>query len=126
LDHSFIHQSTASLFSFDALASIVTDIIKTNQNPLTGEQVAITVKDRAIISDLLNVDLSDMSIRDAIFAVEAMDNFINNGITSKLEGALSAYKGQLGLKEQIKSGKVAKALKLYFAVHLILWILDCI
>jgi ribosomal protein S18 acetylase RimI-like enzyme len=100
---------------FESLASIVTDIIKTNQNPFTGEQVAITVKDRAIISDLLKVDLSEMSIRDAIFAVEAMDNFINNGITSKLEGALSAYKGQLGLKEQIKSGKVAKALKLYFS-----------
>ena len=100
---------------FESLASIVTDIINTNQNPLTGEQVAITEKDRAIISDLLNIDLSDMSIRDAIFAVEAMDNFINNGITSKLEGALSAYKGQLGLKQQIKSGKVARSLKLYFS-----------
>lgn len=100
---------------FESLASIVTDIINTNQNPFTGEQVAITEKDRAIILDLLNVDLSEMSIRDAMFAVEAMDNFINNGITSKLEGALSAYKGQLGLKEQIKSGKVARSLKLYFS-----------
>ena len=100
---------------FESLASIVTEIINTNQNPLTGEKVAITVKDRAIISDLLDVDMSEMSIRDAIFAVEAMDNFVNNGITSKLEGALSAYKGQLGLKEQIKSGKVARALRLYFS-----------
>jgi hypothetical protein len=100
---------------FESLASIVTDIIKTNQNPFTGEKVAISEKDRAIISDLLKVDLSEMSIRDAIFAVEAMDNFVNNGITSKLEGALSAYKGQLGLKEEIKSGKVARALKLYFS-----------
>jgi hypothetical protein len=100
---------------FESLASIVTDIINTNQNPFTGEQVAITEKDRAIILDLLNVDLSEMSIRDAMFAVEAMDNFINNGITSKLEGALSAYKGQLGLKQQIKSGKVARSLKLYFS-----------
>ena len=100
---------------FESLASIVTDIIKTNQNPFTGEKVAISEKDRAIILDLLKVDLSEMSIRDAIFAVEAMDNFVNNGITSKLEGALSAYKGQLGLKEQINSGKVARALKLYFS-----------
>jgi len=100
---------------FESLASIVTEIIKTNQNPLTGEQVAITVKDRAIISDLLDVDMSEMSIRDAIFAVEAMDNFVNNGITSKLEGALSAYKGQVGLKQEIKSGKVARALRLYFS-----------
>jgi hypothetical protein len=100
---------------FESLASIVTEIIKTNENPLTGEQVAITVNDRAIISDLLNVDLSEMSIRDAIFAVEAMDNFVNNGITSKIEGALSAYKGQIGLKQEIKSGKVARALKLFFS-----------
>ena len=100
---------------FESLASIVTDIIKTNQNPFTGEKVAISEKNRAIISDLLKVDLSEMSIRDAIFAVEAMDNFINNGITSKLEGALSAYKGQLGLKQEIKSGKVARELKLYFS-----------
>lgn len=100
---------------FESLASIVTDIIKTNQNPFTGEKVAISEKNRAIILDLLKVDLSEMSIRDAIFAVEAMDNFVNNGITSKLEGALSAYKGQLGLKQEIKSGKVARALKLYFS-----------
>ena len=100
---------------FESLASIVTDIIKTNKNPFTGEKVAISEKDRAIILDLLKVDLSEMSIRDAIFAVEAMDNFVNNGITSKLEGALSAYKGQLGIKQEIKSGKVARALKLYFS-----------
>ena len=100
---------------FESLASIVTDIIKTNQNPFTGEKVAISEKNRAIILDLLKVDMSEMSIRDAIFAVEAMDNFVNNGITSKLEGALSAYKGQLGLKQEIKSGKVARALKLYFS-----------
>jgi hypothetical protein len=100
---------------FESLASIVTDIIKTNKNPFTGEKVAISEKDRAIILDLLKVDLSEMSIRDAIFAVEAMDNFVNNGITSKLEGALSAYKGQLGLKQEIKSGKVARALRLYFS-----------
>ena len=100
---------------FESLASIVTDIVKTKKNPVTGENVAIDQKDIDIISDLLKVDLSEMSIRDAVFAVEAMDNFITNGITSKLEGALSAYKGQMGLKKEIKSGKVARALKLYFS-----------
>ena len=100
---------------FESLAGTVSDIIKTNQNPVTGEQIAIDQKDVAIISDLLKVDLSEMGIRDALFIVEAMDNFINNGITSKLEGALSAYKGQMGLKEEIKSGKVARPLKLYFS-----------
>ena len=99
---------------FESLAGTVSDIIKTNQNPVTGEQIAIDQKDVAIISDLLKVDLSEMGIRDALFIVEAMDNFINNGITSKLEAALSAYKGQMGLKKEIKSGKVARPLKLYF------------
>jgi hypothetical protein len=99
---------------FNSLAEAVEDIIKTNQNPFTGEMVAIDQKDVAIISDLLKVDLSEMGLRDAVFIVEAMDNFITNGITSKLEGALSTYKGEMGLKEEIKSGKVARPLKLYF------------
>jgi len=99
---------------FNSLAEAVEDIIKTNQNPFTGEMVAIDQKDVAIISDLLKVDLSEMGLRDAVFIVEAMDNFITNGITSKLEGALSAYNGEMGIKEEIKSGKVARPLKLYF------------
>jgi ribosomal protein S18 acetylase RimI-like enzyme len=99
---------------FNSLAEVISDIIKTNQNPVTGERVAIDQKDVAIMSDLLKVDLSEMGIRDALFIVEAMDNFITNGITSKLEGALSTYKGEMGIKEEIKSGKVARPLRLYF------------
>ena len=103
---------------FESLAGTVEDIIKTNQNPVTGERVAIDQKDVAIMSDLLKVDLSEMGVRDALFIVEAMDNFITNGITSKLEGALSAYKGQMGLKKEIRSGKVARPLKLYLSKEL--------
>jgi len=99
---------------FNSLAEVISDIIKTNQNPVTGERVAIDQKDVAIMSDLLKVDLSEMGVRDALFIVEAMDNFITNGITSKLEGALSTYKGEMGIKEEIKSGKVARPLRLYF------------
>jgi len=102
---------------FESLASIITNIVYNprNENPLTGEKMAIDEKDRAIILNLLKVDLSEMSNKDSIFIVEAMDNFITNGITSKLEGALSTYEGELGLKKEIKSGKVARALKLYFS-----------
>ena len=100
---------------FESLASIVDNILETGENPFTGEKMAVSEKDGTIISNLLKVDLSEMSIRDAVFVVEAMDNFINNGITSKLEGVLSTYEGELGLKKEIKSGKVARALKLYFS-----------
>jgi hypothetical protein len=85
-----------------------------NINPFTGEDVVINPKDADLIKRVLNMDLNEMSVRDAAKVVEAMDNFLMNDITSGLEAAVRSYEGAQNAKQLVAQGKKARTLRSYF------------
>jgi hypothetical protein len=100
---------------FDRYSTIIKDMLKTKVDPFTGDEVEVSEKDRDVLKRLMNVKLDAMSVKNAYTIVESMDNFIVNGITDGLDGAISTYEGDVAAKEARAEGIKAKKLRLYFS-----------
>jgi hypothetical protein len=98
----------------DTMSAIIKDILTYKINPMTGEEVALTEKNIDIISRILNIDINNVSIKEAIFIAEAMDNFINNNITSSVEAVIEKQEGETELENLIDDKVVASPLRKYF------------
>lgn len=98
----------------DTMSAIIKDILTYKINPMTGEDVALTEKNIDLISRMLNIDINNVSIKEAIFIAEAMDNFINNNITSSVEAVIEKQEGATELENLIADKVVASPLRKYF------------
>jgi hypothetical protein len=96
------------------MSAIIKDILIFKINPMTGEDVALTEKNIDLISRMLNIDINNVSIKEAIFIAEAMDNFINNNITSSVEAVIEKHEGATELENLIADKVVASPLRKYF------------
>jgi hypothetical protein len=88
-------------------ANIYRPIIKSMLNgrdPFTGDDVVLSEKQDKIMRDFLKIDVTKMDVREAMFVVEAMDNFITNKITDGLETVIEKYNGNLESKKLADSG----------------------
>jgi hypothetical protein len=102
----------------DTMSAIIKDILIFKINPMTGEEVALTEKNIDLISRMLNIDINNVSIKEAIFIAEAMDNFINNNITSSVEAVIEKHEGVTELENLIADKVVASPLRKYFSPYL--------
>lgn len=97
-------------------ANVYRPIIKSMLNgrdPFTGDNVVLSEKQQQIMRDFLKIDVTKMDVREAMFVVEAMDNFITNQITDGLEAVISKYKGQMESKKIADSGFKARAMNTF-------------
>jgi hypothetical protein len=88
-------------------ANVYRPIIKSMLNgrdPFTGDDVVLSEKQDKIMRDFLKIDVTKMDVREAMFVVEAMDNFITNKITDGLETVIEKYNGNLESKKLADSG----------------------
>jgi hypothetical protein len=99
----------------DTMSEIIKDILTYKINPMTGEDVALTEKNIDLISRMLNIDINNLSIKETIFIAEAMDNFINNNITSSVEAVIEKHEGATELENLIADKVVASPLRKYFS-----------
>ena len=99
----------------DTMSTTIKDILRYNINPMTGEDVALTEKNRDLMSRMLNIDINNLSIKETIFIAEAMDNFINNNITSSVEAVIEKYEGTTELNNLVADKVVASPLRKYFS-----------
>jgi hypothetical protein len=100
---------------FDRYSTIIKDMLKTKVDPFTGDEVEVSEKDRDVLKRLMNVKLDAMSVKNAYTIVESMDNFIVNGITDGLDGAISTYEGDVAAKEARAEGIKAKKIRFLFS-----------
>jgi hypothetical protein len=100
---------------FEGYSSTIKDMLKTKVDPFTGEEVEVSEKDREVLKRLMNVKLDAMSVKNAYTIVESMDNFIVNGITDGLDGAISTYEGDVAAKEARAEGIKAKKIRFLFS-----------
>jgi hypothetical protein len=98
----------------NTMSTTIKDILRYNINPITFENVALTEKNRDLMSRMLNIDINNLSIKETIFIAEAMDNFINNNITSSVEAVIEKYEGTTELNNLLADKVVARPLRKYF------------
>jgi hypothetical protein len=99
---------------FDSMSDIVDSIVNEEYNPLTGEEVELDNYTKNLIKNFTSMDLNGMSVRDSYRAVEALENFLVNGIVDNMETMYKTYEGAekaIGLANQ---GIVAESFRRVF------------
>jgi len=101
--------------TFDMLSTLVRETMKTGVDPLTGEKVKWDDRSMALIKKLMNMDLDRLSIKEQFSAIESIQNFMVNGITSGIEATVNAYEGTLNADTLANEGVKSRDLKVYFS-----------
>ena len=99
---------------FDFMAGVVEEMIVNNRDIFTDEALDLTQSQKELMREVLKFDIDKLSVKQAAQVLEAMDNFINNGITSGLEAVVNNYQGNLNADRLASSGKRSRPLSMYF------------
>jgi hypothetical protein len=99
---------------FEFMSGIIEKMIVNNEDPFTEESLDLTPRQKELMGQLLKIDMDRLSVKQAALVLEAMDNFMNNGITSGVEAVVKNYQGTLNADRLAASGKRSRPLKMYF------------
>lgn len=99
---------------FDSMTDIVDSIDEDGYNPLTGEDVELDNYTKTLIKNFSLMDLNEMSVRDSYRAVEALENFLVNGIVDNMEAMYKTYEGAQKATGLANQGIVAESFRRVF------------
>jgi hypothetical protein len=104
---------SAAVKLFESLSSNIDYILKTGKDPFTGEPVDINKSKEKVIRNFMEMDLTKMKIKDAISAVDALNNFIVNQSTAKMDKVFRKYRTERRIESLISSKIKSKILRVY-------------
>ena len=78
---------------FDIYSTIINETIRTGKNQFTDEDVEFTDAQKDLVKRFMEMDLNLLTPKEALQAVDALNNFLNNQSTAKMETVLSDYTG---------------------------------
>jgi len=99
--------------TFETYKSIINSIISQGVDPFTGENLKL--KNKELIKEFMNLDLNGLEIKEAIRAVDSLNNFLINGSTGGMQTVVSNQKGVKGVLSLTKVAIKARDLKLLFS-----------
>jgi hypothetical protein len=100
---------------FDFYSTYINRMLKDGSvDQFSGEELNIDEKSKAIIKQVLEIDINEMSLTDAYNIVESINNFIVNGITDGLEASVRRFNGAKNASDFANTGNKARPLKLLF------------
>jgi hypothetical protein len=97
------------------VSPLIVQIVKTGEDPFTGEPIALTQDEKKSLIALTKMDTDNLSLSEALQVLEYANNFVANGITSGIDGMVSLYQGDLNVGELVKAGILSKVLSKYFS-----------
>jgi hypothetical protein len=99
---------------FDSMTDIIDSIAEDGYNPLTGEEVELDDYTKTLIKNFSSMNLNEMSVRDSYRAVEALENFLVNGIVDNMETMYKTYEGAQKATGLANQGIVAESFRRVF------------
>jgi hypothetical protein len=99
----------------DEVSPILLQIARTGEDPFTGDPIDLTQDEKAAIVKLAKMDLDNLSLSEAVKALEYANNFIANGVTSGIVGMVDLYEGSLNTEKLVKKGFKSIPFKKYFS-----------
>jgi hypothetical protein len=97
------------------VSPLILQIVKTGEDPFTGEPITLTQDEKRSLVALAKMDSDNLSLSSAIQVLEYANNFVANGITSGIDGMVSLYQGDLNTGELVEAGILSKVLSKYFS-----------
>ena len=101
--------------AFSVFSSIIKESISTGKDPFTGEDVKFTESQKDVVKRFMAMDLNILKPKEALQAVDALANFLQNQSTAKMEAVVSKYTGIANAAEVNEKGIVASPLKKYWS-----------
>jgi hypothetical protein len=101
--------------AFGIYSSIIKDAMRTGKDPFTGEDVKFTESQKDVVDRFMKMDLNILKPKEALQAVDALANFLQNQSTARMESVVSKYTGLAGAKEINSKGIKAFPLKKYWS-----------
>ena len=98
---------------FNVFSAMISENIKSGEDPITGDKVDYTKEEKRIITEFMDMDLSLLEPKQALEAVDALANFLQNKSTAKMGAMLAEYKGIMGTQTAVKENLKAQTLKKY-------------
>ena len=100
---------------FDIYSGIINETINTGKDQFNDEDVEFTKNQKSLVKRFMDMDLSLLKPKEALQAVDALANFLQNHSTAKMETVISEYTGNLNAKKLVDKGIVAQPLKKYWS-----------
>jgi hypothetical protein len=97
------------------VSPLIVQIVKTGEDPFTGEPISLTQDEKKSLIALTNIDTDSLSLSEALQVLEYANNFVANGITSGIDGMVSLYQGGLNAGELVDDGIKSIPLSKYFS-----------
>jgi len=100
--------------AFKAYSGVINEILKTGYDAFyTGEKVELTKNQKTLIKQFMDMDLTVLTPKESLQAVDALANFIQNQSTAKMETIVSDYTGRLNARKLAESKVKAQPLMKY-------------
>jgi hypothetical protein len=97
------------------VSPFIVQIVKTGEDPFTGEPISLTQDEKKSLIALTKMDTDSLSLSEALQVLEYANNFVANGITSGIDGMVSLYQGGLNAGELVDDGIKSIPLSKYFS-----------
>jgi len=104
--------------AFDTYSTMIKETIETGEDPFSGEEVEFSEKQKELIKRFMDMDLNNLSPKEALLSVDALHNFLVNKSTAKMESVLADYEGRTNIKELVKDKFKATKLQKLFSENL--------
>ena len=101
--------------AFNIYSTIIQDSMKNGIDVFTGEDVSFTKQQKETISKFMSMDLDKISPKNALQAVDALANFIENKSTAKMAATIATYTGDTNGEIIVEKGIYAMPLKKLFS-----------
>jgi hypothetical protein len=99
---------------FDTYSTIIDSMLSEGKDVFTGEEFEVSKSKKETVKKFMDMDLNMLTPKQALEAVDALNNFIQNKSTAKMDAVVASYEGNKAAKELANSGVKAQSLKLYW------------
>lgn len=107
---------------FSTYSSIIDSMFRTGKDPfvvydesLPYEKLQFKKSDIKLVREFMNMDLNKLSAREALLAVDALNNFITNRSTANMATVVGKYRAKVNSEKLVKENIKSKALRLFFS-----------
>ena len=99
--------------AFDIYSSVIKEVISTGKDTFTDEPIEFTKTQKELVAKFMDMDLGLLEKKDALSAVDALQNFLVNKSTAKMDAVVRGYQGIKNIKELTTKGIKSRELTKY-------------
>jgi hypothetical protein len=100
---------------FDINSSVIKSMIEKGVDVFTGEKVSFTRSQVDVVKRFMEMDLNRLEPKEALRAVDALSNFIQNKSTAKMETVVSQYTGEMNIERLFNKKVFGVPLRKYYS-----------